>query len=156
MKRLLFFLFMIGGILASTYVVLFIDGFDVGMKELEEIFKTLTDGSLFKSGLNAMTVQTYGLLVFLLVNAILLITFVLMFLLNGGKLGRVRQFYTISIWFFIGALVYTIGIGYFVYDVSGASGIMDTLKDLPWKHYIPFGASLVLLIVAISFRKSES
>ena len=154
-KRLLFFLMMIGGVLFATCIVLFGDGVNAGVDRLADIFDTLADGSLFNAGITVDTMQVYGLLVFLLIDAILLISMLLMLLLNGGKLGRVRQFYTVAIWFFVGALAFSIGIGYVIYDMTSTMSMGDALGDIAWQNYVPLGAAILLLIFAIGFRKSE-
>ena len=145
---------MAGGVLASTYLVVCGDaGIDFGIKYLQSIFDLAADGTLFKLPFGSAA-MIYGLLVFLLINAILLITLALMFLLNIGMLGRVRQFYTITIWFLMGALAYTFGVGYTLYQMPGE--FIDLIKGLKWYTYAPLGSAIILLALAIIFRRSEA
>ena len=158
-KRLLFLLLMIGGIAVTSYFVLvcapvYFSGetdLDTGIKYLTNIFENL-EGFL-KLGFNALTAPVYGVLVFLLINVVLILTLALMVLFNGGGLSRIRKFYTISVWFFVAALLFSGAYAYSILD-TGAD-LMESLKDFTWQIYVPFASSVVLLIVAVIFRKSE-
>ena len=132
MRRLIFFLAMLGSIFISLYVVLFAErGIVAGFEDLKNIFGEVADGSLFDKGFNGNTIPTYAMLGFLLFSAVLVVILALMFLINRGALSRVRQFYTVSIWFLMGVLAYTFGVGYSLFERSKATNtdVMDLIRE---------------------------
>ena len=110
---------------------------------------------IFESGLNAGTVKIYGFLAFMLMNALLLLTLVLGFIFRLGRLGRIRGFYSMSIWFFMSALVFSAAFGFYIIGLAGTRDILDVVDEFAWQIYVPITSAFVLMVIAIIFRRIE-
>jgi len=158
MKRFIFFLLLLGGILFATYCAVCGDlGFSIsdGIQYINDLVHSVIDLSIFKLSISGPVIYLYGLLIFLLFNAIMVLSLVLMFIFHLGMFNHVRHFYSTTVWFFVSALIYTVGLLYVIYDAQGFDVLAHSLAKLPWYEYIPIGSSVLLLIFAIVFKVNE-
>ena len=156
MKRILFYLLLVGTIVGSSAVVLWVKGFlpyssisgATGQSWLEAWVKSMTNGT-FKMGASAADFLLYGLTLFILMNAAILLTMLLVFLFSGFNLNKIAKFYRICIWYFVASLVITgVYIGYVI-------GYKVPFKDIPWMAYIPIALGIIIIVIGIIFRKTE-
>ena len=158
MKKILFFVFLSAGILASVFVVLtgyssynaFSTDIGAGIDRFTNIIRNID--VVVKWGFTPPAIMVYGYLAFMLINALSIISLVLMLILSGGRPSKMRKFGTISLWFLISALIFT---GAFVYPLIDAGTIGNILDIYNWTFFVPIAASLVLFIVGIFVRRAD-
>jgi len=154
MKRILFYLLLVGAIVGGSAVVLWVPGYlgkgstVTGQGMLELWIKSMTSGAFSWSPVT-MTVFMIGLTLFILMNAAILLTMLLVFLFSGFALSKIAKFYRICIWYFISALVIT---GVYIALIVDAK---LPFKDVPWLFYVPAALGLIVIIIGIVFRSTE-
>lgn len=159
MRRFLFFLLMLVAIAAS--VCLLVLGIPslldapaaTAFDYLKSVFELVKSGNWQWETFNSATIFTYGYVLFLLVNAVLLLSLLVMALTTLFRLSKVYRFYSTVWWYFFAALVFT---GVNAYAVISAGGdIMDNVLALPWQFFVPIGSAVVLAIIGIVFKVTE-
>ena len=153
MKRILFYLLLVGAIVGGSAVVLWVPGFmpykmGKGQDLLEVWIKSMTSGAFSWQPI-IITVFRFGMALFVLMNAAILLTMLLVFLFSGFSLNKIAKFYRICIWYFVSALVMTGVYVAFVIDLK------IPFKDIPWIAYIPAILGVVVIVVGIILRKTE-
>lgn len=162
MKRILFYLFLAGGIVGSTVVVLWMGKFlPLGMGTvmngqdiIENFLKSIANGTA-KFGFTAGDLFVYAIALFVLINAAVLLTMILIFLFSGFNLNRIARFYRICGWFFFSSLLLTASYGYLIFKALPSFSFSNLIDAVPYYAYIPIGASFLLLLFAIIFRATE-
>ena len=159
MKRLIYYLLLIGSVTGATCVALFVAGFvpegsgmsNTGLKVIEDFVVGLVDGT-HVFGYTAQHIFIYGLTLFLILNAALILTLLLIFLISGFNLRRISKFYRISIWFLVASLLFTGVYGYLIFDILDTFNFTTVFAVLPWSFYLPLGLSLIMAIVGLVFK----
>ena len=172
MRRLIFFIMIFAAIGFSLYVVLgqasflmvttgnaLADGIQnaIGMTGAD-IFRGFFEniGNSDTWGTTAGHFMTYGIVLFVILCALCVLSLVLILLLNGFALGRSRRLYRNANWFFTGALFLTgTFIWYAVWLMNNTPESSWSIRTLSWWFYIPFALALVMNIIAGSFAASE-
>jgi len=102
-----------------------------------------------KMGAKPIDFYVYSMLAFLLINGGVLITMLLLGILTKFRLGNIKRFYRISIWFVFSAFLLT-GAMFWVYiDVVGIKNFK--IKDFLPLGIIPFVAALGTMILGLVF-----
>ena len=151
-RRMLFYFLMAGAIVASSCLLLFMDN-SAGLNMIKVFVTAITSGG-FSPGTDPISIYLYGFILFLLLNAAMLLTMILIFLFTGFNLNKIAKFYRICIWYLVSAIVYT---GVFVYMLIGLAIPIDIMNLLQtsWTSFLPIITSIVVLILAIIFRATE-
>lgn len=150
MKRLIYFLLLLAGMGAAVCLLLFKCDY---LQDLKAVFNLVKAGTWSWSDFSAYTVWIYGLVAYLFIVAILVLSLLIMSLTTLFKFSRIHRFYATGWWYLIAALMFT---GAVVFSlIQGNGAFMDNLKDMPWEWYVPLGSALVLFIVGIVLKKTE-
>jgi len=152
-KRILFYLLLVGAIVGGSAVVLWVPGFwwtgSLNGQDMLEIWiKSMVDGT-FKMGASAGDFLRYGMILFILMNAAILLTMLLVFLFSGFNLNKIAKFYRICFWYFISSLVMS--------GVYAANIVVSKIpfSSVPWMAYIPVGLGVIIIVIGIIFRTTE-
>lgn len=150
MKRAIFFILLIAGMGAASYLLLFqCDFLDV----LKNAFELVKKGDWKWSEFNAFTVQIYGVTAFLFIVGVLFLALLIMALTTLFRFDRIHRFYATASWYLFAAILFTGAVVYVI--LQGDIEFMDALKDMPWEYYVPIGSALVLNIVGFILKKTE-
>jgi hypothetical protein len=155
MKRLVYFLLLVGGIGAASYLVLFTEyGFigGTGLDYLKDVLEVVKNGDWEWTKFDILTIFTYGLVAFLFINAVLILALLIMAVTTLLRFGRVYRFYATFWWFLLSALVFT---GVTAYVLVDSGSFMDALKEVPWEFYVPIAVAFVMVVIGVVFKKSE-
>ena len=155
MKRIIYYILLLAGILGSSYFVLwqleFIAG-NTGLELMKVFIESIKSGS-FTFAFDPPHIITYAIAIFLVVNAATLLTLLVVLIINLGVLSKVMKFYSISSSFFISAFILTAGFAYVIIEAGG--DIMKKFLDLNLFFYLPIVASIVLMILGAILKKTE-
>lgn len=159
MKRFLYFLLMIVAVIASSYIVLFSVEFQdgIGWVVVENLLTGLFAGSA-TLGFNTADFVVYGLIAFCVINIAILFTMVIMFLMNFGMLNRIFKFYSVSGWFLVSSIIFTIAYAFYWYAVAVR---IDNIGEgvggqFPIMVIVPIIASVVMFVMGLLFKKGEN
>jgi len=160
MRRLIFFILLLAVIGGTSCLLVF--GVPGGVLDappetafelLKGVFESIKGGTWPWSSFNLYTIFIYGYVLFLLINAVLLLSLLVMALTTLFRFSKIYRFFATVWWHFLAALVFT---GVNVYLMLDAGGnFMDHLKELPWQFYMPLGSAIVLAILGIILKKTE-
>ncbi|MDR0461860.1 MAG: hypothetical protein LBG88_00810 [Christensenellaceae bacterium] len=157
MKRFIFFIILAGGIVGSSAVVLFMNKYlpagaimKNGNKIMYNFVKGVAKGT-FKFGTTPSHVFIYAMFAFLVINAGIFISMILLFLLSGLTLFRIKRFYRISLWYLFSALILTASWMWFNIKTTGGSWNLDAAKELMWIPGIPLISALVTVVLGLVF-----
>ena len=153
MKRLIFFFLILGSIAASSYLLLFSDSKAL-FELLKLAFEGIKAGTWKWSNLNFLTVFTYALTIFLFINAVLLISLLVMAFTTLFRFERVYRFYATATWYLIGAAIFTAGVVYMM--LKSGVPVGEYLKSMPWYYYTPLGSAVVLFVLALIFKRDRA
>ena len=157
MKRLFFYILLLVGIIGSTAVVLFVGGFlpkiysnTTGMDIISNFVNGIIKGT-YNFGTTTADFFIYGIVIFLLMNAALVLSVLLSWLLSGFRLFKIRRFYSISIWFLISSVVIS---AFWVWRQ------IDTTQSVAFKDFlgyqiVPLASALVLCLLGLIFSVSD-
>ena len=154
LKRTLFYIIFAGCVIGSTCVVLFVGGFmptGSGFATGNDLVHNMISGIIngkYKFGSTPLHFHTYAMFLFLVLNAGVLITMLLLWLTSGFNLNRIKRFYRISIWFLISSLLLTASWVWVQIDTSN-KGFGDSLKALFGIAIIPVVSSLLATILGL-------
>jgi len=162
MKRYLFYILLLASIGGATFVVLMMgeyikpvavfakDGFEI----MKNFVESVVNGS-FKFKTDSAHIFIYGMALFIIINAAIVVTMILMWLISGFNLNRINRFYGISIWFFVSTLIMTAAYGWFYYDILQASGKSFSIADLSWYAYIPIATGIIAMVLGLVFKLTD-
>jgi|GEM_PF-3453785 len=177
MKRFIFWSLMFAGVLVSTYVTVML--FATGSLFVNPFVPELTFNDMIPSAENLElcwlflryivenigdlfqmpfvdVMPTYGFLLFLLINAYLMLSMLFALLFSLFRLRRVKRFYAGSVLFFVSALLLVGGFGYLVYELIDAGvAFGDVFSMFTWWFWVPIGMAWFLMIFALIFKKTE-
>ena len=146
---------MIGAVAFSTVAVLWLSD-PKGFELMKALVNSITGSTFSFKDTSPERIFLYGFVVFILINAAILLTSILIFIFTLGKLDKVLRFYRISIWFLVSAVVFT---GVLVYGpiraLTNGAAFADVIKSIHWTSYVPIGSSVVLAILGLIFYKTE-
>jgi len=158
MKRLIFFFLLVGAIVATCCLLLFsveysLFGDTTGFEHLKEVITSIKDGAWKWSSFGAPNVFTYGFVLLLFINAVVLLSLLVMALTTLLKFNRVYRFYATTSWLLLAAFLFTGTIVYLLIDAGSASA--SVFKELPWQFYVPLVSSIALMITGAILKRSE-
>ena len=161
MQRIIFFVLLVGGIAAASCLVLFssLDGQSwiaasgTVLDHLKDVFESIKSSEWAWSTVDANAIFTYGVIMFLFINAILLLSLLVMALTTFFKLSKVYRFYATSWWHLAAALVFT---GAVAYILLGRGDFGSAIGSLPWTYYVPVAVSCIIVILSFIFKRAES
>ena len=152
MKRIIFYTILAASVIASSCVLLFVGN---GYNILDFTVKSLFNGTFIDMynlfGLNYF-IYICGFAVFIVLNAALVLTMLLIFLFTGFKLNKIAKFYRICIWWFVSTIIFTAV--YIWYITKGFTAFAFDFAT-QWQSLLPLVTSIIVLIFAIIFRKIE-
>jgi len=161
MKRLIFFFLLIASIAGVSCMLLFMP-FDIPgvtkvgdtlFEHLKYAFELIKGGLWNWSSTTDSVIFTYGLVLFLFVNAVLLISLLVMALTTLFKFEKVYRFYSTATWFLVSGIIFTGVVVYTAIATAGGAAFMDIVKVQPWQLFVPFVASIALLVLGLIFRE---
>jgi len=173
MKRFIFMLLFFAGVGFAGYVVLFMPAFfnaNPGTGGINQGSGAFTGWDLMNNFVRSIfawdhsfsfnpeqVFMVYAVALFLLVSAILVIVVLLQWLITGFRLGKLRKFYTVSLWFFIFSLVLSAAYAWFAIDAVNSAGAAGefSINLFPFWALVPVGVGFVLSILGGVFRSSE-
>ena len=134
MKRLIYFLLLVGGMGATSYFLLFSNEIEY-LKLLEEVFNLVRSGDWDWATFNVFTIHVYGISLFFFIVGVLFLALLIMALTTLFRFDRVHRFYATAVWYLIAALIFT---GTIIYTLTQSSmEFMDALSEMPWEYYVP-------------------
>jgi len=166
MLRFFFYFLFAGAIGGTSAFVLFVPQFmpaffntnnlgSNGYQVIEGMIRNIVSGN-FTFGTTAPEIFMYGLALFLLINASILLTMLMIFLFSGFRLGRIYKFYRISAWFYVSTIIMTATYCWYVWDTISKQGLtfgFEAIRDLfPWTAVIPISVGFGMVLVSILFR----
>jgi len=117
------------------------------------VFNTIRAGNWPWQTINAMTIFTYGYALYLLINAVLLLSILIMALTTFFRFSRVYRFFGTIWWYLASAIIFT---GVNVYLMIDAGGnILDYTQELPWQFFLPIASALVITAVGLVLKFTE-
>jgi len=155
MKRSLFYIILAAAIIGSTVIVLLVNEWS-GYKLLDAYISGMIKGDI-KMGTSSVDFHVYSLIAFLLINAGVLLAMLLLCILSKFRLGNIRRFYRISIWFLISAALVTGTWLWMYFDmISLANKIVPgamkfNIKDLLPYQIVPMGSALLACLLGLIF-----
>jgi hypothetical protein len=157
MKRLIFFLLLVGVISCVSCLLLF-DGGSSGLDVLKGAFESIKAGTWQWGSFNANAIYVYGLFVFFLINAVLLLSLLVMALTTLFHFNRVYRFYATMWWFLFSAIVFTGVYVYYLFEFArvGNVNVAELFKSVSWIVYTPLGSAIALVIIGMIFKKTEN
>jgi hypothetical protein len=152
MKRTLFYLIFAAALAGSTAVILFIpaDGVKLWDRLDSALIQKIINGT-FVFETYASCIFTYGIALFTLINAAILLTMLLIFLFSGFNLNKISKFYRITGWFLFSAILFSATYAWSL--VSGSNSF--NISDVPYIYYVPLAAAILSVIAAIVFRVTD-
>jgi len=159
MKRFIFFILMFLAIGASAWLLIIgIPGvLDAPVATSIDFFKgvyeQVSTGSWPWGTINSSIIFAYGYFLYVLINAILVLSLLVMALTTLFRFKRVYRFYSIIWWYLFAALVFT-GVNVYMM-IDGGGNIAEVFQALPWQFYLPIGSAVVLAILGIIFKVTE-
>ena len=159
MKRLIFYILLIVCIVAATGIVLGVGNYlpkayysgATGATLVKDFFNGITKGT-YHFGTTSTNFFTYALVLFLIMNAAMILALVISWLISGFRLGKIKRFYSISFWFLLSTLIIT---GVWVWaQLKAVPG--STFKDFINLNTIPLALALVSCLVGFVFSIFET
>ena len=153
MKRFIYYLLLLAGIIGSSCVVLFLGDFmpqslsgTTGADIMKNFINGIVKGN-YQFGTSTTDFFTYGMTLFLLINVALVLAILLSWLISGFRLSKIKRFYSIAVWFFVSSMFIT---AFWVWLQ------IDTVPHFVFNDYlrlnvVPFAASLVLCLLGLVF-----
>jgi len=180
MKRWIFFILLFTSVLGSACVVLWAPGFweinltgeagiaagdGNGWDMMTVFFNNITESGMWEW--NVFNALIWSTAFFLFLMALTLLILILIFIINKGKPNNSRRLYRNTVWFFVGAAVLSAAYIWFVVEIMDALNygaylwsqerpFSWSIRTLPFWFYIPIGLSLILVILSIIFRATDS
>jgi len=153
MKRILFYLLLAGAVIGSSCCILWAGtGYDLLNMVVTSLFNG-TLGTLYTAlGLN-LFIYICGLALFIVLNAALLLTMLLIFLFTGFNLKKIAKFYRIWIWWLVSSVIYTAALVWGPLT-NGFTGFHFDFANA-WYTLLPIVTALVVMVLAIIFRNIE-
>jgi len=119
---------------------------------IEVVFNMIKDGSWPWSSFNPTILFTYGYALFLFINAVLLLSLLVMALTTLFRFSKIYRFYSTVWWYLFAAIVFT-GVNVYVVIDTGVNPL-DFIKEF-WQFCIPLASAIVLIIVGLILKKTE-
>jgi hypothetical protein len=143
---------MLAAILTMSYLVIWQVGVDgiKGVALFEHFFDSIKNNTLFND-VTPYKILLYGLGLFLVINIVLLFALLIMLLLCLGNFSKAVAFYSISVWFFLGAMIYTGAVLYLLI----ANGFVEQIRVANHLAWIPVAAAFVLMVLGWILKGTE-
>ena len=171
MRRLLFFILIMVGLIGSVFVVLFLPDFiaasipatafggrgdttflgiavqeRTGFGMMAHLIAQIRAGT-FSFGGDAVSLFTYSVAIYLVIVAAIILTMLLLLLFTLGSLRRISRFYSISTWFSLVAFLMTGAYIWAVVHLTRGNDTINFFQDFPIWGYVPIAVATILPII---------
>jgi len=152
MLRIIFFFILISIITASSTVVLFSGAFlPLGVSGENGFVLLKSYLTNIKLGVQPHDIFMYCMALFLVLNIAFVLTAIIIMSVKLLKLDKVKGFYAYGFWLLASGIVMTGGLGWVYYCHLKTNGAPFAIADFSWFTFVPIGAAVIGLIIALVF-----
>lgn len=163
MKRGIFYLLLLVGLVGATCIVLFVSQFMPYGRDINRLLdingydmvygwtRSLINGDSSIWGTSASHFFVYALILFLILNLATLVTLLLILMFSRFRFQNIRRPYMIGLWYLVSALILT-GFWFWMYfDIHGFNFVFrDKIFAM-----IPIASALVVNLVGLVFGLTD-
>jgi len=155
MKRLIFFLLLVGIIAGVSCLLLFEGG---ALDSIKDAFESIKAGTWPWESFNFYAVYIYGLFAFFLINAVLILSLLVMGLTTMFRFARVYRFYATMWWFLFSAALFTLAFVYYLFELARITNVdvLKLLDGVKWVVYVPLVSAMTMAVVGTILKKTEN